>query len=471
MPLRLPFRFGAVTLTEAWLLHLAVVAEAPDGRRVSGFAADFLAPKWFDKDPARSHVDNMLDLVGSAQAAAEVYAQVTRTPRDLWTAWREAYPECRRRAAERGWNGLVAAFGSALFERALAEAAGRLAGLDVVGLLRADALGLRPAEIHPEIEPADWAAWVEREPPSAVFVRHTVGLVDPITRDDVGPGGGPADGLPVTLEEYVARHGLTHFKLKLGGQVEADLDRLHRIAAVLDRALPGPYVVTLDGNEQYRSLEEFQRLLDRLWESPALRRLAASIHFIEQPLERAVALDPAATAGLPALGRLAPFLIDESDDDLDAFPRAVALGYRGVSSKNCKGVVKAFVNRTLVEALNRRGRAGGGLFMSAEDLTNVPVVPLQQDLATVRALGLAHVERNGHHYVRGLDHCSAAERRAALRHHPDLYEGDEADARLAVRAGRLALGSLAVPGYGLAFDPDLASMTPLEAWKPERGLA
>ena len=38
-------------------------------------------------------------------------------------------------------------------------------------------------------------------------------------------------------------------------------------------------------------------------------------------------------------------------------------------------------------------------------------------------------------------------------------------------AGRLALGSLAVPGYGLAFDPDLASMTPLEAWKPDHSPA
>ena len=466
VPLRLPFRFGAVTLTEAWLLHLAVVTEAADGRRGRGFAADFLAPKWFDKDPARSHLDNVRDLVASAGSAAEVYAEAARRPRGFWELWRDAYPECRRRSAGRGWNGLVAAFGSALLERALADAAGRLAGLDVVGLLRADVLGLRPAEIHPEIESADWAAWVDREPPARVVVRHTVGLADPITAADRPADGGPADGLPVTLEEYVACHRLRYFKIKVSGQVEADLDRLERIAAVLDRGVAGPYGVTLDGNEQYRSLAEVQRLLDALWESPTLARLAASIRFIEQPLERAAALDPAATAGLTALGRLAPFLIDESDDDLDAFRRAVALGYRGVSSKNCKGIVKACLNRTLVEALNRRGRAGGGLFMSAEDLTNVPVVPLQQDLATGRALGLEHVERNGHHYVRGLAHCSPAERRAALRHHPDLYEGDETDARVAVRDGRLALGSLAVPGWGVAFDPDLEAMTPLESWRP-----
>ena len=99
-------------------------------------------------------------------------------------------------------------------------------------------------------------------------------------------------------------------------------------------------------------------------------------------------------------------LIDESDAELDSFTRAVALGYRGVSTKNCKGIVKSFLNRSLVERENRGRALGQRLFMSAEDLTNVPVVPLQQDLATVRALGITHVERNGHHYVRGLAHCA-----------------------------------------------------------------
>ena len=53
---------------------------------------------------------------------------------------------------------------------------------------------------------------------------------------------------------------------------------------------------------------------------------------------------------------------------------------------------------------------------------------LSINLATVRALGIGHVERNGHHYVRGLAHCSAAERAAALRHHGDLYTGDASEA-------------------------------------------
>ena len=47
-----------------------------------------------------------------------------------------------------GLNGLTASFGSSFFERALADAAGRLAGLDLVGMLRANTLGLRPEAVH-----------------------------------------------------------------------------------------------------------------------------------------------------------------------------------------------------------------------------------------------------------------------------------------------------------------------------------
>jgi enolase-like protein len=461
---RLPFRYGAVTLTHFPLLHLALDVEAADGRRARGFAADNLPPKWFDKSPARSFRDNVEDLLASIRSAESAYLDAARTPRPVFDVWRDAYAECARRGPGLGLNGLTAAFGSSLFERALADAAGRLTGLDVVGLLRADVLGIRPEAVHRGLTRDHLLAWASRPAPEAIAVRHTVGLLDPIVAADVPADGWLRDGLPQTLEECVSRHGLTHFKLKVGGQVDADVDRLTRIAATLDRLVSEPYVVTLDGNEQYKAMADFAALVAAIRGTPALSRLWRSTAFIEQPLDRAIALDPAATEGLEALGRQVPIIIDESDGDLEAFPRAVALGYRGVSTKNCKGIVKSFLNRTLVEALSAEEPEHARLFMSAEDLTNVPVVPVQQDLATVRALGITHVERNGHHYVRGLAHCSRAERVAALRHHGDLYVGDEREAWLRIDAGRLRVGSLATAGYGVAFDPDLASMIPLDRW-------
>jgi hypothetical protein len=461
---RLPFRYGAVTLTRFPLLHLAVEVEAADGRRARGFAADNLPPKWFDKDPARSFRDNVADQLASIRAAQAAYLDAARTPRPVFEIWQEAYAACARGGRALGLNGLTAAFGSSLFERALADAAGRLSARDVVGMLRDDVLGIRPEAVHRELTRADLLAWASRSPSETVAVRHTVGLLDPIVASDVAADGWLRDGLPQTLEECVITHGLRHFKLKVGGRVGDDVERLARIAATLDRLIPDDYLVTLDGNEQYKTMADFAALVEAIERTPTLARLWGSIAFIEQPLDRAIALDAAATEGLGALGRRVPIIIDESDGDLEAFPRALGLGYRGVSTKNCKGIMKSFLNRSLVERQNA-GRPGPArLFMSAEDLTNVPVVPVQQDLATVRALGIAHVERNGHHYVRGLAHCSPRERVDALRHHGDLYRGDEREAWLSIEDGRLRVGSLATPGYGVAFAPDLDAMTPLERW-------
>ncbi|MEC9380388.1 MAG: hypothetical protein VX528_15585, partial [Candidatus Latescibacterota bacterium] len=64
--MRLPFRFGAVTLTAAAQIHLFADIETSTGRRAQGVAADMLAPKWFDKDPNKSYADNMNDLIDSA---------------------------------------------------------------------------------------------------------------------------------------------------------------------------------------------------------------------------------------------------------------------------------------------------------------------------------------------------------------------------------------------------------------------
>ena len=465
---RLPFRYGIVTLTHFPLLHLAIEVETADGRRGRGFAADNLPPKWFDKDPTKSFRDNVEDELASIHAAETAYLDAARAPRPMFDIWEGAYRASRAQCRALGLNGLTASFGSSFFERALADAAGRLAGLDVGGMFRANTLGLRPEAVHPGLTLDHLRAWAMAAPPEHLAVRHTVGLLDPIVAADVPADGWLRDGLPQTLEECIQQYGLTHFKLKVSGSLDADLERLGVIAATLDRLVPGAYVVTLDGNEQYKSMADFSRLVDAMERAPVLARLVAAIAFIEQPLDRHIALDPAATEGLGELGRRLPMLIDESDAELDSFPTAVRLGYRGVSTKNCKGIVKSLLNRSLVERENRGRAPSTRLFMSAEDLTNVPVVPLQQDLATVRALGIGHVERNGHHYVRGLAHCSSAERVEATRRHPDLYEGDAREARLRIEDGRLRVGSLAVPGYGVSFEPDLDSMTPLERWSPAR---
>ena len=93
--------------------------------------------------------------------------------------------------------------------------------------------------------------------------------------------------------------------------------------------------------------------------------------------------------------------------------------------------------------------------MSAEDLTTWPGVSVQQDLALVSLLGMTHVERNAHHFIDGMSSPRRASRRPSSRAHPDLYEHkDGQPARLKAPGGKLALGSLNVPGFAVGAEMD-----------------
>jgi hypothetical protein len=459
---RMPFRFGVITMRAAPLLTLAAEIEDGRGRRATGYAADFLAYRWFDKRPEKSLADNCADLLRAVDAARDLYLAAgedgAASPFELWRA---TCPEIERRALAFGFNRLGAAFGSSMLERAVIDGVGRLTGRSYFELVRDDHLGVDLGAISPELRGRQVREFLPARPLARVAVRHTVGLLDPITAADVAEP--VADGLPETLEDYLDVDGIGWLKVKVGGALDEDVARLGAIAGVLERR-DRRFRITLDGNEQYREPESFLALIEAIQAAPGLRRFWRQVLFIEQPLDRGIAMDPKIAPALSALGRDKPVIIDEADDSVSAFKDAVALGYRGVSHKNCKGVYKSLHNLALAAAHNARlGRAE--LFLSAEDLSNLPVVPLQADLASAALLGIDHVERNGHHYFRGLGHLSAGEKGQALAAHPDLYErrGDEVFLRITV--GTLACGSLQVPGMGFAALPDMAAMTPVADWE------
>jgi hypothetical protein len=147
--------------------------------------------------------------------------------------------------------------------------------------------------------------------------------------------------------------------------------------------------------------------------------------------------------------------VDESDDRPDALGTALERGYAGTSHKNCKGVLKSVVNACL---LATRSRETDREFVhSAEDLTTTGPVALPQDLAVVATLGIGHVERNGHHYLRGLESFPAAVQEAALDGAPALYEAHPAGyPTLAVTDGTLDLADVRAAPFGVADHPERA---------------
>ena len=76
-------------------------------------------------------------------------------------------------------------------------------------------------------------------------------------------------------------------------------------------------------------------------------------------------------------------------------------------------------------------------------------------------IGIAHAERNGHHYVDGFGETPAAEAERFLVAHPDLYENRGGTVQLAIHDGDLLTGSLTAPGFASAVHPDWSTIAPL----------
>ena len=449
---RMPFRFGAVTLTQTPQAFVRVRVRLTDGREGWGQAAELMAPKWFDKAPELSNEDN----VDQLRRALGVYGDAILGA-DADTAfglYAELYRPHLDACGRAGLNPLVASFGPALIDRAVLDAVCRLHGLSFAAAIAVNLPGMAPDRLVAGFHGFDFDRFLAGlRPLSSVAARHTVGLIDPLIASDHPVDQRVGDGLPETLDEVVAHYGTRYFKLKIGGDVAADRDRLKAIAVVLDQS-PTPYVATLDGNEQFDGVDPVLELLASLRDDPAMDRFCRSLLFVEQPIHRANALQK----DVSRLSGVCPVIIDESDQDLDAFARARALGYQGVSSKSCKGFYKSLINL----ARCRMWSSDNGVYvMSAEDLSCQAGLSLQQDLALVALLGIDHVERNGHHYVRGMSDVPRAEQEAFLSAHGDTYAEVGGVTCLRITDGRIAIDSAQAPGFGTTVEPQWQSMHPM----------
>jgi hypothetical protein len=447
--LRLPFRFGVVTLTEAPQAFVRARIALANGKESEGAAAEMLAPKWFDKNPAQSNEADIEQLRASLRLARDAYladGENTAFGHSI-----EIYGPQLALGAVSGLNNLTASFGPALVDRALLDALCRALGVPFYDAIRKNVPGITAPGWQQDLMAFDMDEFLfDLKPASSIAARHTVGMLDPITAADVKEKLN--DGLPQTLEEVVAGYGHRWFKLKVSGDVKADVERLAAISSVLNE-IKDPYHATLDGNEQFGDAGAVLGLMKQIRGDPRLKRLNSSIAFIEQPIKRSQAL----SGDVSELAEEKPVIIDESDDSLEAFPRARRLGYTGVSSKTCKGLYKSILNAARCRLWNREEGADR-YFMSGEDLTLQAGIALQQDLALVSLLGLKHVERNGHHYVNGMAGLPQGEQEAFLARHPDLYERSHGAVRLKITQGMIAMKSLECPGYASGAMPDWSAM-------------
>jgi L-alanine-DL-glutamate epimerase-like enolase superfamily enzyme len=442
VPFAKPFRFGAVVINASAQVFVRVEIEIEGKGTSVGASAELMASKWFDKRAHLSPQQTVQELRRSLAIARGLYLSRSgfETAFGLHAAAIAAQVDA---CAKEDIPPLAAGFGPAEIDKAILDALLRGVGINFFFGMVQNIAGI-DSRLSPDLADGDIAQFLGgRQRLERVAIRHTVGLDDQIE----GKGG---------VADADENAGARYFKLKLNGNPEHDAARLTRIGNEL-AMLAYDYSVTLDANEQYADLAALGALVDRLDRDSALKPISAKLLYIEQPMPR----DIFRQSPLGALARR-DFIIDEADESYDAFPAARGLGYRGISSKSCKGIYKSIVNATRAEKWSAGGEK---FFISGEDLTCQAGLGVQQDLALGALIGVAHAERNGHHYVDGFADTPASEAQAYMSAHPDLYISDGNSIRLSIHDGDLLTGSLTAPGFATGVHPNWSALSPLNQAK------
>lgn len=444
-------------MTEAPHLFVHATVEV-NGRTSHGISADGLPPKWFTKNLDTTFEDDDLPSMLRVIRHAVDVGQELGIRSSFFSWWRDLS------AAQNGWAEqnqiakLLASFGVSLVERAVLDAVCRQLRLSLFRLLQTNAVEADFSSVRAALKGMTPVHVMPRRAAQEVNLRHTIGLGDALSGKDTASD--PADGLPFTLEENIQEYGLSYFKVKLSGDKDFDRDRLIEIASILGRMVGDAARFTLDGNENYQTIASFREAWNDLHDANELRSFfSRSLLFVEQPVHRSCALDAAVRDELRSWPDAPPIIIDESDAELASVPRALSLGYSGTSHKNCKGIMKGLLNLATISATSSSERK---LILSAEDLGNVGPVALLQDLAVVAALGIPHVERNGHHYFAGLSMFPHETQGIVQAQHPDLYEDRNGLIALAPRHGKLALQSVNEAPFGVGPLVDVEQFEPWE---------
>lgn len=443
---RLPFRYGIATMTDVPHVFLSTEWDIY-GTKAAGLASEHLPPKWFTKDPdtpVEDEIETMLEVIRKAVTLA----RDCHPARNVFAWWQQLQSAMSAWAGKNQIPSLLAGLGTSLVERSLLDAYCRHQQKPLHRITRDSSSGLDLGSLHPALKGSNPADWLPSRPLSTVTLRHTVGLGDPLYDADIPRSELLNDGLPQSLESCIDAYGLREFKIKLCGNSEKDESRLAAIFDLLDQSGPREWRFSLDGNEIFITAEEFRNWWSQLTALPWMRKRVKRLLFVEQPVHRDTALTD--TANWNTWSEAPPIIIDESGGDPSDLRRALELGYSGISHKNCKGVFHGIANACLLKKYHR-DQPERTWIMSGEDLANIGPISLLQDLAVQALLGNTSVERNGHHYFKGLSIWPEKWQYQIACAHPDVYhKTKDGLTTLLIQEGELNLKSLHQAPFGLS---------------------
>ena len=444
------------------LPHVFLCVEVDfSGKIVKGISSEGLPPKWFTKNPDTTFEEDLPEMITVLSTALDFSMKIRADT--IFEFWVELYEVQDRWAKEENIPPLLAHLGSSLVERALIDALCRASKKSFHEVLRKNDLGVRLGYFYDELKGSQPVDWLPDKPLNQIIARHTVGLGDPLLGSEITKKDRCQDGLPQALDEVIDEYNITHFKIKICGEIETDLPRLESIATLLKSKIED-FKFTLDGNEQFSSISEFRVHWEKLKGNALLNSFLNEDHllFVEQPLHRDFALNDDVSRDIHQWDLCPSMIIDESDGEISSLQRALDLGYRGTSHKNCKGVFKGIANACKIQ-FNRQTKDGEWI-ISGEDLANVGPVALLNDLSVMSSLGINHVERNGHHYFAGLSVYPKDLQEKICLAHPDLYSFGQLDfPSLIINNGLISLDSLTRSAFGCGLELDEENVKKLGA--------
>ncbi len=262
-----------------------------------------------------------------------------------------------------------------------------------------------------------------REPKVKLPLYHLVGALDALSPAEVSSP--LKDGVPESLDAWVAAEGLTHFKIKLNGEDLAwDVQRVLAVEQVVAEAQKKKNVsnwhYSLDFNEKCANVNYVLDFLKQIQaKSPAAYD---RVQYIEQPTHRDLKTSP--ENRMHEAAKLKPVVIDESLVDYDALLTARELGYSGVALKACKGHSEALLAAAAAQKF--------GMFLCVQDLTCPGASFLHSASLAARIPGVAAIEGNARQY------CPSANRKLA-RTFPGMFQ---------IKDGTVNTSALTLDGLG-----------------------
>jgi len=393
---RAPYQFGGRTVDRVTILDVECRVRTGDGKEAWGFGSMTLGNAWaFPAVPHDTGLSAMTALAAELRAQTAACDEIGH-PVDLFRALEPAYLRAadavsRRHALPAPVPKLCTLVVASAFDAAIHDAYGKAFGVSCY-----DTYGARfmrrdlSADLGPEFKGEYLDRYVPSAPRPTTLVFHSVGASDPLEASDAGAR--IDDGLPSTLEEWIARDGLLAFKMKLnGGNMTADVERILRIDRVVTRVQASRRVsdwkYLLDFNEGCPNVAYLIEVLHRVRE--ATPRGFDRILYIEQPTNRDLKKDRANV--MHAAARLRPVVADESLTDLEMLLLAREMGYTGVALKACKGQTQAMLMAAAAQKY--------GLFLCVQDLTCPGASLIHSAGIAARVPGNAGIEANARQFV------------------------------------------------------------------------